>query len=103
VFKGADDCKSTSRCDALLLDDISRSDTYPYVDIEGETEISHEASISRVGEDQLFYLQSRGISENDAAKIIVNGFIDPIVKLLPMEYAIELNRLIELQMDGSVG
>ena len=95
---------STVRCDALLLDEHSRSDTYPTMEIDAEqVNIGHEASISRLGEDQLFYLMSRGISEEEAAKMVVNGFVEPIVKELPMEYAIELNRLIELQMEGSVG
>ena len=96
--------KSTVRCDALLLDKQARSDTYPLMEIEEErVTIGHEASVSRVGEDQLFYLQSRGISEVEATKMIVNGFVEPIVKELPMEYAVELNRLIELQMEGAVG
>ena len=104
VYPGAHHSKATVRCDALLLDEKSRSDTYPLMDIEEEqVNIGHEASVSRVGEDQLFYLQSRGISEVEATKMIVNGFVEPIVKELPMEYAVELNRLIELQMEGSVG
>jgi len=104
VYPGAHHSKSTVRCDALLLDPESRSDTYPLMEIEEEqVNIGHEASVSRVGEDQLFYLQSRGISEVDATKMIVNGFVEPIVKELPMEYAVELNRLIELQMEGAVG
>jgi Fe-S cluster assembly protein SufB len=104
VYPGAHHSKATVRCDALLLDEKSRSDTYPLMDIEEEqVNIGHEASVSRVGEDQLFYLQSRGISEVEATKMIVNGFVEPIVKELPMEYAVELNRLIELQMEGAVG
>jgi Fe-S cluster assembly protein SufB len=104
VYPGCRGVKSTVRCDALLLDEESRSDTYPYMDIEEErVTIGHEATVSRVGEEQLFYLQSRGIEEAEAAKMIVNGFVEPIVKELPMEYAVELNRLIELQMEGSVG
>ena len=104
VAKGAKGCKSTVRCDALLLDENSRSDTYPYMDIEEErVTIGHEATVSKVGDEQLFYLQSRGIEEAEAAKMIVNGFVEPIVKELPMEYAVELNRLIELQMEGAVG
>jgi Fe-S cluster assembly protein SufB len=96
--------KATVRCDALLLDEHSRSDTYPTMEIDEEqVNIGHEASVSRLGEDQLFYLMSRGIDEESAAKMVVNGFVEPIVKELPMEYAIELNRLIELQMEGSVG
>ncbi|HZP56647.1 MAG TPA: Fe-S cluster assembly protein SufB [Dehalococcoidia bacterium] len=104
VYPGAVRSKSTVRCDALLLDEKSRSDTYPLMEIEEEqVNIGHEASVSRVGEEQLFYLQSRGLSEVDATKMIVNGFVEPIVKELPMEYAVELNRLIELQMEGAVG
>jgi Fe-S cluster assembly protein SufB len=104
VHGGATNSSSTVRCDALLLDEHSRSDTYPTMEIDEErVNIGHEASVSRLGVDQLFYLMSRGIPEEDAAKMVVNGFVEPIVKELPMEYAIELNRLIELQMEGSVG
>ena len=104
VYEGAHHASSTVRCDALLLDEHSRSDTYPTMEIDEErVNIGHEASVSKLGEDQLFYLMSRGIKEEDAAKMVVNGFVEPIVKELPMEYAIELNRLIELQMEGSVG
>jgi Fe-S cluster assembly protein SufB len=104
VYPGAENSKSTVRCDALLLDQDSRSDTYPVMEIDEEqVTIGHEATVSKVGEEQLFYLQSRGIDETEATKMIVNGFVEPIVKELPMEYAIELNRLIELQMEGSVG
>ena len=104
VYPGAKNVKSTVRCDALLLDADSRSDTYPVMEIDEEqVTIQHEATVSKVGEEQLFYLQSRGIDETEATKMIVNGFVEPIVKELPMEYAIELNRLIELQMEGSVG
>ncbi len=104
VYEGATKSSSTVRCDALLLDEFSRSDTYPTMEIgEEQVNIGHEASVSKLGEDQLFYLMSRGIPEEDAAKMVVNGFVEPIVKELPMEYAIELNRLIELQMDGAVG
>ena len=104
VYEGAENTTSTVRCDALLLDELSRSDTYPTMEIDEErVNIGHEASVSKLGEDQLFYLMSRGIKEEDAAKMVVNGFVEPIVKELPMEYAIELNRLIELQMEGSVG
>ncbi|MEI6477565.1 MAG: Fe-S cluster assembly protein SufB [bacterium] len=91
-------------CDALILDEASRSDTYPTMDInQRDVKIEHEATVSRLGEEQLFYLRSRGLSEAEAAGLIVNGFIEPIVKELPMEYAVEMNRLIELQMSGSVG
>jgi Fe-S cluster assembly protein SufB len=104
VYEGAENTTSTVRCDALLLDELSRSDTYPTMEVDEErVNIGHEASVSKLGEDQLFYLMSRGIKEEDAAKMVVNGFVEPIVKELPMEYAIELNRLIELQMEGSVG
>jgi Fe-S cluster assembly protein SufB len=104
VHEGAKNVKSTVRCDALLLDKDSRSDTYPVMEIDEEqVQIGHEATVSKVGDEQLFYLQSRGIDETEATKMIVNGFVEPIVKELPMEYAIELNRLIELQMEGSVG
>jgi len=96
--------KSSVRCDALLLDEASRSDTYPYMDIQEQgAEVGHEATVARIGDEQLFYLMSRGIEESDASAMIVRGFIEPITKQLPMEYAVELNRLIELQMEGSVG
>jgi Fe-S cluster assembly protein SufB len=104
VHKGAEECKSNVRCDALILDDASRSDTYPTMEIDEEnTSVGHEASVSKIGEEQLFYLQSRGLSEPEATLMIVNGFFEPFVKELPMEYAVELNRLIELEMEGSVG
>ncbi len=104
VENGAKDARSFVRCDALILDEASRSDTYPYMEIEeSNAQIAHEATISKVGDDQLFYLMSRGLSEEEATAMIVAGFIEPIVKELPMEYAVELNRLIELQMEGSVG
>ncbi|CAN5156558.1 Fe-S cluster assembly protein SufB [soil metagenome] len=104
VIKGAKDCKSTVRCDALILDGLSRSDTYPTMDIQEErVTIGHEASVSRIGEEQLFYFQSRGIPMGQAEVMIVNGFVEPIVRELPMEYAVELNRLIQLEMVGSVG
>ena len=104
VHEGAENSSSTVRCDALLLDDLSRSDTYPTMEVDSDNvNIGHEASVSKLGDDQLFYLMSRGINEEEAAKMVVNGFVEPIVKELPMEYALELNRLIELQMEGSVG
>jgi Fe-S cluster assembly protein SufB len=104
VYPGATGVKSSVRCDALILDEKSRSDTYPYIEIEEQdAEIGHEASVSKIGEEQLFYLQSRGLTEEEAAAMIVYGFIEPIVKELPMEYAVEMNRLIQLQMEGSVG
>ena len=104
VEQGATHCKANVRCDALLIDDHSRSDTYPYMNInEEDVEIGHEATVARIGDEQLFYLMSRGLAEEEAAAMIVRGFVEPIVKQLPMEYAVELNRLIELQMEGSVG
>jgi Fe-S cluster assembly protein SufB len=104
IDDGAYNCKSNVVCDALLLDPESRSDTYPYIEIDEEdVTVGHEASVSKVGEEQLFYLMSRGISEEMANTLIVNGFIEPLVKELPMEYAIEMNRLIQLQMGGSIG
>jgi Fe-S cluster assembly protein SufB len=104
VEEGATQSKSSVVCDALILDEQSRSDTYPYIEIdEQDVSIGHEASVSRIGEEQLFYLTSRGLSEAEASTMIVNGFIEPLVKELPMEYAVEMNRLIELQMEGSVG
>ena len=104
VEKGAKNSKTNVVCDALILDDKSRSDTYPYIEVsEQDVSIGHEASVSRIGEEQLFYLMSRGLSEDEASAMIVNGFIEPLVKELPMEYAVEMNRLIQLQMEGSVG
>jgi Fe-S cluster assembly protein SufB len=104
VQEGAGHSRSTVKCDALLVDSISRSDTYPYVDVrEDDVEMGHEASVSKISEDQLFYLMSRGMTEDEAAATIVRGFIEPIARELPMEYALELNRLIELQMEGAVG
>ena len=104
VVKGAVNCRSTVNCDALILDEESRSDTYPYMEIEEErVTIGHEATVSKIGDEQLFYLTSRGINKDEAAAMIVSGFIEPIVKELPMEYAVEMNRLIQLQMEGSVG
>ena len=102
--KGAKKAKSSVVCDALILDPQSRSDTYPYIEIEEQdVMVGHEASVSRIGEEQLFYLTSRGLSEAEASTMIVSGFIEPLVKELPMEYALEMNRLIELQMEGTVG
>ncbi len=104
VYPGAKHSKSTVRCDALILSDEARSDTYPYMEIDEEdVTIGHEATVSKVGSEQLFYLMSRGLNEAEAAAMIVNGFIEPIVKELPMEYAVEMNRLIQLQMEGAVG
>jgi len=104
VHKGASGARSNVVCDALLLDPQSRSDTYPYIEIdEDNVTIGHEASVSKVGEEQLFYLMSRGLTQEEATTMVVSGFIEPLVKELPMEYAIEMNRLIQLQMEGSVG
>jgi Fe-S cluster assembly protein SufB len=104
VAKGAHGSKSKVVCDALILDEDSRSDTYPYIRIdENKVDIGHEATVSKIGEEQLFYLMSRGIPEHEAAAMIVSGFVEPITKELPLEYAVEMNRLIQLQMEGSVG
>ncbi len=104
VEPGAHNSKNNVVCDALILDPESRSDTYPYIEIlEQDVQVGHEASVSRIGEEQMFYLLSRGLTEQEASTMIVNGFIEPLVKELPMEYAIEMNRLIQLQMEGSVG
>jgi Fe-S cluster assembly protein SufB len=104
VDEGAFNAKTTVKCDALLVDDNSRSDTYPYIDCrEDDVSMGHEATVSKVSEDQLFYLMQRGMNEDEAMAMIVRGFVEPIARELPMEYAIELNRLIELQMEGSVG
>ncbi|MEV4137692.1 Fe-S cluster assembly protein SufB [Dactylosporangium sp. NPDC049742] len=104
VLEGSHHSRSTVKCDALLVDTISRSDTYPYVDIrEDDVSMGHEATVSKISDDQLFYLMSRGLTEDEAMAMIVRGFIEPIAKELPMEYALELNRLIELQMEGAVG
>src|SRR3984893_4410524 len=104
VNKGAHGSRSSVKCDALLVDTISRSDTYPYVDIrEDDVTMGHEATVSKVSADQLFYLMSRGLTEDEAMAMVVRGFVEPIAKELPMEYALELNRLIELQMEGAVG
>src|SRR5213596_1374254 len=104
VAKGATGSKSKVVCDALILDEDSRSDTYPYIRIdENDVDIGHEATVSKIGEEQLFYLMSRGLSESEASAMIVSGFVEPITKELPLEYAVEMNRLIQLQMEGSVG
>ena len=104
IQEGAHGSRSTVKCDALLVDDISRSDTYPYVDVrEDDVSMGHEATVSKVSADQLFYLMSRGMTEDEAMAMIVRGFIEPIARELPMEYALELNRLIEMQMEGAVG
>jgi Fe-S cluster assembly protein SufB len=104
VMKGAENCRSTVNCDALILDEDSRSDTYPTMEIEEDkVTIGHEATVSKIGDEQIFYLMARGIPEEEAGAMIVSGFIEPVVKELPMEYAVEMNRLIQLQMEGSVG
>jgi len=104
VHKGAEHVRSNVVCDALLLDPQSRSDTYPYIEVdEQDVTIGHEATVSKVGEEQLFYLMSRGLTQEEATTMVVSGFIEPLVKELPMEYAVEMNRLIQLQMEGSVG
>ena len=100
----ATNCKSNVVCDALMLDENSQSDTYPYIEVDNDqVTIEHEARVSKIGEEQLFYMMSRGLTEEDASAMIVNGFIEPLVKELPMEYAVELNKLIQLQMEGSIG
>jgi Fe-S cluster assembly protein SufB len=104
VLAEAEGSKSSVVCDALLLDPESRSDTYPTIEVNAQdVSLGHEATVSRVGEDQLFYLMSRGLSQEEATTMVVSGFIEPLVKELPMEYAVEMNRLIQLQMIGSVG
>jgi len=104
VRKGATNVKATVRCDALLLDDTSKTDTYPYMEINQEdATVTHEATVGKIGDEQIFYLMSRGFTEEEALSLIVNGFMEPFTKELPMEYAVELNRLIKLEMDNSVG
>ena len=104
VAKGSTGVKSTVRCDALLMDDTSKTDTYPYMEINQEdATITHEATVGKIGDEQIFYLMSRGFTEEEALSLIVNGFMEPFTKELPMEYAVELNRLIKLEMDDSVG
>jgi Fe-S cluster assembly protein SufB len=104
VQNGATDCKSNVVCDALILDPASRSDTYPYIEVdEDDVAIEHEASVSKIAEEQVLYLMSRGLTEAEASAMIVTGFIEPLVKELPMEYAKEMNALVQLQMEGSVG
>ncbi len=104
VVKNATNVKATVRCDALLLDDTAKTDTYPYMEIDAEdATVTHEATVGKIGDEQIFYLMSRGFNEEEALSLIVNGFMEPFTKELPMEYAVELNRLIKLEMDGSVG
>jgi Fe-S cluster assembly protein SufB len=104
VAKGAYGVKSNVRCDALLLDEFSRTDTYPYVEVnEEDATITHEATVGKIGDEQIFYLMSRGYSESDALSMIIGGFMEPFTKELPMEYAVELNRMVKMEMEGSVG
>ncbi|MBL7056175.1 SufD family Fe-S cluster assembly protein, partial [Candidatus Woesearchaeota archaeon] len=104
IKKGAKNCKSHVECDALMMDNISQSNTFPYMDVrEQEVDLGHEATVGKISDEQVFYLMSRGLSEEQASQMIVSGFIEPIVKALPLEYAVELNRLIELEMEGSLG
>jgi len=104
VAKGAVGVKSSVRCDALLMDDQSKTTTYPYMEVnEDDATITHEATVGRINEDQLFYLMSRGLSETQALSMIVTGFMEPFTRVLPMEYAVEFNRLIEMEMEGAVG
>ena len=104
IKKGAKNCKSHVECDALMMDNISKSNTFPYMDVrENNVDLGHEATVGRISDEQIFYLQSRGLTQEQASQMIVSGFIEPIVKALPMEYAVELNRLIELEMEGSLG
>ena len=104
VYPHATNAKSTVRCDALLLNPESRSDTYPTMEIdEQRVQIGHEATVSKIGDEQLFYAMSRGLTEAEAMMMIVNGFIEPFVKQLPLEYSVELNRLVQLEMEGAVG
>ncbi|MBI1972331.1 MAG: SufD family Fe-S cluster assembly protein, partial [Candidatus Aenigmarchaeota archaeon] len=104
VAKGASNVKSSVRCDALLLNDNSRTDTYPYNEIHDDTAtITHEAAVGKIGEDMLFYLMSRGLGEQEALNMVVMGFFEPFVREIPLEYAIEFNKLIQLEMEGAVG
>ena len=104
VNRNAERSRSKVVCDALILDPESRTDTYPYINIAADNvDIGHEATVSKIGEEQLYYLRSRGLSEAEASAMIVAGFVEPITKELPLEYAVEMNRLIQLQMEGSVG
>ena len=104
IKKGAKNCKSHVRCDALMVDNISKSNTFPYMDVkEKEVELGHEAIVGKISDEQVFYLMSRGLKQEAARQMIVSGFIEPVVKALPLEYAVELNRLIEMEMEGSLG
>ena len=104
IKNGAKDCKSHVECDALMMDNVSQSNTFPYMDVkENDVDLGHEATVGKISDEQVFYLMSRGLSQEQASQMIVSGFIEPIVKALPLEYAVELNRLIELEMEGSLG
>ncbi len=104
IRKGAHGAKSAVECDALMVDNASQSNTYPFIDVkEAESDVGHEATVGRISDDDVFYLMTRGLAEDDAKKLIVTGFMEPVTKELPMEYAVELNRLIELEMEGSLG
>jgi len=104
INKGAKKAKSAVECDALMIDNASQSNTYPYIDVkEADSDVGHEATVGRISDDDVFYLQSRGIKEDEAKKLIVRGFMEPVIKQLPIEYAVELNKLIELEMEGSLG
>jgi Fe-S cluster assembly protein SufB len=104
IRRGATGAKSAVECDALMIDNISQSNTYPFIDVkEADSDVGHEATVGRISDDDVFYLMSRGIKEEEAKKMIVNGFIEPVTKQLPLEYAVELNKLIELEMEGSLG
>ena len=104
INKGAENARNYSQCDSMLLGDRCGAHTFPYIEVaEQDASIGHEASVSKIGEEQLFYLMSRGLTEAEASTMIVNGFIEPLVRELPMEYAVEMNRLIQLQMEGSIG
>jgi Fe-S cluster assembly protein SufB len=104
IAKGARGAKSAVECDALMVDNVSVSNTYPFIDVkEADSDVGHEATVGRISDEDVFYLMSRGIPEDEAKKLIVNGFLEPVTKELPVEYAVELNRLIELEMEGSLG
>ena len=104
INDGATGAKSNVECDALLLDETAKTDTYPYIEIEEKSaHVGHEATVSKLSDEQIFYLMSRGLAEDEAKALIIRGFLEPVAKELPLEYAVELNRLIELEMEGSVG
>ncbi|MBR9707393.1 MAG: Fe-S cluster assembly protein SufB, partial [Candidatus Diapherotrites archaeon] len=104
ITENAKHSKSSVKCDALLIDDESISNTYPYMDVRNnKVDMAHEATVGKIGDEEIFYLMSRGLSEGQAVQMVVSGFIEPIVKKLPLEYAVELNKLIELEMEGAIG